>query len=324
MARKRAREADRAWKAARKLAAVEAAGLEVVAFETHLEELTSVHRECVDPVDWSALAERPAPPRPAAPGPIDRARSTKAKAALRTFKPTFLERLFGTTSRKLQLELRVSKALAAEAADDAAARERHVKEVEAWEEAMTDWRSTCDLARQVEAHDVESYAEAVRATDCLAELAATLGVEELSVAMTADRAELTLMVDEDTLVPSEQKTLSARGTVATKKLPAARRMEIYQDYVCGAALRAGREIMAVTPLEAVLVHAEAHLLDTSTGRTVPRVIVSVLCTREVFDQLNWELVDASDLVGRLQHRMKLTRGKGFVPVERLGSTAQRA
>lgn len=80
---------------------------------------------------------------------------------------------------------------------------------------------------------------------------------------------------------------------------------------------------ALSPLDAVLVHVEAPLLDTASGHKVPRTILSVLCTREELEKVNWDLVDASDLVERLEHRMKLTRGKGFVPVEPLGGIAQR-
>lgn len=188
---------------------------------------------------------------------------------------------------------------------------------------MEDWKESRELALQVLKGDADAYEEAIRSTECLAELAATLGTGDMKLRLTSDLAQLTLTADEATVVPSEQKTLSARGAVSTKKLPAARRMEIYQDYVCGAALRAAREVMAVTPLDAVLVHVEAPTLDTSTGHRVPRVILSVLCTRAELQGINWDLVDASDLVGRLEHRMKLTRGKGFVPVEPLGGVAQR-
>ncbi|MCW8138203.1 MAG: hypothetical protein KIT58_04790 [Planctomycetota bacterium] len=323
-ARKRAREAETAGAAAQKAALAEAARLEVEASEAHLDELTSVHRECVEPVNWRALAAQPAPSKPSGPAPVDPRRSEAAKKALRSYRPGFFERMLGLTSRKVQLELRVAKALAAEAAEEAEARERHLLEVRAWEEAMEDWRDARELAEQVLKGDVDAYGEAIRSTECLAELAATLGTDELRVDITSERAELTLTADESTLVPLEQKTLSARGAVSSKKLPAARRTEIYQDYVCGAALRAAREVMAVTPLEAVLVHVEAPMLDTSSGNMKLRTILSVLCTRRELDPVNWDLVDASDLVETLEHRMKLTRGKGFVPVEPLGSVAQQA
>jgi hypothetical protein len=211
----------------------------------------------------------------------------------------------------------------ARATEEAEARERHLAAVKAWEEAMEDWRESRELALLVLKGDLAAYGDAIRATGCLSELAETLGTNGFKLKMTSERAEVTLAIDEATVVPSDQKTLTSRGAVSSKKLPAARRMEIYQDYVCGAALRAAREILAVTPLGAVLVHGETPVLDSSSGHMVPRAILSVLCTRAELDRVNWERVDASDLVEQLEHRMKVTRGKGFVPVEPIGTVAWR-
>ncbi len=91
-ARKRAREAEKAWAAAQKAAHAEAARLEVAASEAHLEELTSIHREALDPVSWRALAERAAPRKPTGPLAVDRRRSEAAKARLSGYRPTFFER----------------------------------------------------------------------------------------------------------------------------------------------------------------------------------------------------------------------------------------
>jgi hypothetical protein len=318
---RRAKAAEKAWKAAQKVAAVEAARLEVEAFDTQLEALTSLHRECTDPVDWAALARRPAPAAPKTPPPVDRRRSERARLDLSSYRPSFFARIFGLTGQRIELERRLDRALEAEATAERTAREEHAQALKAWNTATETWKSTRELAEEVLAGGDEAYGEAIQATGCLAELAESLGLDELRVEVDGDRAELTLSADEDTLVPAEQKTLTARGAVSSKKLPAARRTEIYQDYVCGAALRAGREILAVTPLDSVLVHVETILLDTSTGRRVPRPILSVSCSRAAFRGVNWDKVDASDLVETLVHRMKLTRGKGFKPVEKLGRTA---
>jgi hypothetical protein len=319
-ARKRARESEKAWKAAQKIAAAEAARLEVEAFDAHMDELTSIHRECVDAVDWAQVAAVAPPPEPQMPE-LDRSRSKKAKAAVLAYKPNFFERIFGLTGRKLQLDIKLTKALASEKADEAAAREQHAADLNAWAEAKEAWAYTRDLAQRVLRGDVDARDEAIGATGCLQELEATLG-SDVEVAVQSERAEVTMTADEATVVPEEQKILSAKGAVSTKKLPAAKRMEVYQDYVCGAALRASREIMATIPLDTVLVHVKAKQLDSATGNQILRVILSVMCTRTALRAINWEKVDASDLVSSLTHRMKVTRGKGFVPVEPLGNMLQ--
>lgn len=320
-ARERARRAQKAWKEAQKQAAKEAAQLEVEAFEALIEELTSIHRECIDDVDWPRLAKE-APPTQPTPETPDRKRSTRLRAELAAFKPGFFERLFGLTSRRLSIEAQLRRAIEAEKAEERRVEEENEAATQAWQEAMAAWEYSRDLARRVLEGNQEAFAEAVRSTECLEELMATLGQSKLQVTFDEDRAELTIQVDEKSVVPEQQKSLTAANKVSSKNMPVARRMEIYQDYVCGAALRAGREIMAVTPVEAVLVHVQANVLITATGREELRDILSVICTREAFARINWDKVDASDLVESLTHRMKVTRGKGFVPIERLGNTVE--
>ena len=303
------------------MAAAEAARLEVEAFESLLDELTSIHREAMDSVDWSAVAREPAPPAPK-PQELNRNRSARAKGALASFKPGFFERLFGLNSRRLNLEAQLRRALAAEKEEEQLLQEENARAAQAWEEAKEAWSYSRELAGRVLQGGEEAFGEAVQSTECLAELMDTLGQARLRVKFEEDRGELTLHVDEKTVVPAEQKTLTATNKVSTRAMPAGRRMEIYQDYVCGAALRAGREVLAVTPVEAVLVHVQANLLNTATGQQEPRDILSVICTRAAFARVNWDRVDASDLVESLTHRMKLTRGKGFVPIERLGNTVE--
>lgn len=303
------------------MAAVEAARLEVEAFESLLDELTSIHREAMEPVDWAAVSREPPPPGPTK-QELNRNRSARARAALSSFKPGFFERLFGLTHRRLNLESQLRRALSAEREEEQLLEEEHARASKAWEEAKEAWSYGRELAARVLSGEEEAFGEAVQSTECLAELMETLSQSRLTVSFHEDRAELSLHVDEKTVVPEQQKTLTASNKVSTRAMPVGRRMEIYQDYVCGAALRAAREVMAVTPVEAVLVHVQANVLDSSTGREEPRDILSVICTRAAFEPINWDRVDASDLVESLTHRMKLTRGKGFVPVERLGNTVE--
>lgn len=319
-ARARARAATKAWNEAQKVAAKEAARLEVEAFEAQIDELTSLHRECVEPVDWAAEVKRPLPPKPIVPE-VRRTKSERAKEALDNYRPGFFERLVGSTSGRQELERRLSHELSVEAAEQRAAAEQHAADMKAWQEAVEYQEYMRDLGKAVLAGDQEAVAAAIDATGCLSELASTLKIPEFAVSVSNDRAELSLTAD-DTAVPVEQKALTARDKLSVKKLPAGRRVEIYQEYVCGAALRAGREILAVTPLETVLVHVRSKQLDTATGHHVERVILSVICTRPALSGLAWENVVASDLVERLIHRMKVTRGKGFQPVDPLGNTVQ--
>src|SRR5258708_3793847 len=95
--RRRFATAQKAWKEAQKAQTAEAGRLEVETFEAHIDELSSLHRECVEPIDWAALVKQPPPKKPEAPGEVERTRSSRAKLNLARFQPTLLERLFGST-----------------------------------------------------------------------------------------------------------------------------------------------------------------------------------------------------------------------------------
>ena len=49
-------------------------------------------------------------------------------------------------------------------------------------------------------------------------------------------------------------------------MPKGEFFELYQDYVCGVVLRIANEVLAILPVESVVVTACDDLLDASTGQ----------------------------------------------------------
>jgi hypothetical protein len=203
-------------------------------------------------------------------------------------------------------------------AQGAAAQFAHADAVREWEEATARWQDRRELAERIVARDVEAYGEVIKSLDSLEELGSLVPSQDIRIGARPERITVSLCVMEDDVVPKEAKSLTARGAVSTKKMPAARRLEIYEDYVCGTALRVAREMLAAVPVDDVLVHVDTKILNTSTGIMEQKTILSVLCPRETIEAIRWSHADASDVVEKLLHRMKrLGRGKGFAPVERL-------
>ena len=90
------------------------------------------------------------------------------------------------------------------------------------------------------------------------------------------------------------------------------------DFVCGVALRAGRELFAFLPVQTVLVNIQANLLNTRTGHQGLETILSVAMSRTVFSQLNFNRLDPSDAMENFPHRMDFKKTAGFAPVEPFG------
>lgn len=316
-AARRAREAERHWKTQQKAAEAEAAFYEVEAYEAYVETLTSIHRESSDPIDWEAIRARPAPVEPAEPMPVDTSRSAAARAALEGFEPGFFERLFGLKGRRTRLENTLDEELAAEEQRRTQSASVHHAAVEEWKVARQQWSDLRELADRILGGNVEAYGDVIRAAGCFDELGGVIGNQSMAIDFIDGKAEVKVTVLEDNVVPAEHKSLTKSGKVSRKKLPATQKLDLYQDYVCGAALRIARELLAVTRVSGVLVHVSGTLLNSSTGHFEQAPILSVYCPREKMEQVGWEQVDASDLIECLVHAMRVRRGKGFVAIQPL-------
>ena len=77
-------------------------------------------------------------------------------------------------------------------------------------------------------------------------------------------------------------------------MPKTKFYELYQDHVCSCVLRVGRELVALLPVEMVLVTAMGRLLNKKTGHIEEQPILSVLMPRKTLDSLNFDLIDPSD------------------------------
>ena len=187
--------------------------------------------------------------------------------------------------------------------------------VEEWRDALSAYEEAAGIAAKIKDGDVSGVVDAIQATLCLNELLALVGDDYTTVRINTRRVELDIDVQPDKVVPQDDIVATSRG-LSRKPMPKYRRAEILADFVCGAALRGAREIMAVTPTPAVLVHV-ATIGTDAKGHEEKRTILSVVCRRDELHGVNWATVDASTLVATLTHRMKLDRRSGFQSVDRL-------
>jgi hypothetical protein len=145
----------------------------------------------------------------------------------------------------------------------------------------------------------------------LQELGSTLRV----AATAAYCVEAWLVAHTADVVPTEQPSLTATGKLSRKKLSPTRYWAIYQDHVASAAFRVAREVFALLPVPLALVHVAIQVLDTSTGHTETRPILSVAFDREAFAKLDLDRIDPSDALAGFEHNMDFHATTGFAPIE---------
>lgn len=286
------------------------AKLQADAFAARVEVLRSVHGDCSTPVHWPSLVASGPPPAPV----MDGRGVHAAMAALQAYQPSFFDASFGGAAQhRAQLEAHVRAA-------EQHAHAQYAHAHAAWQHAcaLLQWQQR--VGQGVLRGDLDAYRTVVEYWDVfdeLEDLGSTVELQHLA----ATEAEVDLYVNSDEVIPTESLSLLASGKLSTKAMPNGQRNALYQDYVCGSALRIARELFAVLPLQRVLVHAVAEMLDTATGHVEPQPVLSVLFVRATFDRLNFVALDASDAMKLFVHKMKFSKSNGFAPVEPLDRSA---
>ena len=269
-AQKRLRELERQTKEQEKLSALEQARLEVETFESGLEVLLTIHKEQGQSWDWFEVATSlpPYPPR--------KLPRLEVKARM-SVPQSSIEAACAQDERGFQEELKV-----------------HAAET-------IEWMQLKNLARQILDGEEKAYTNALVELSGLTELS-DLGSSIHFTVHNQKLIECRLKVNGQQAVPAELKTLTTTGKLSVKTIPKARFHEIYQDYVCSCMLRVAREVFAILPVKDVLVTAFIDAVDSRTGQTVERPVLSVAIRREEIEKLDFERLDPSDAVERFLHR----------------------
>jgi tellurite resistance protein len=189
-------------------------------------------------------------------------------------------------------------------------------------EAERTWKENHALAEAVLAGERDAYAHVLRELSPFQEIS-SLGSRLDFHLHPPKLIEVGVKVNGEQAIPSRITSLTASGKVSVKAMPKARFHEIYQDHVCGCVLRIGREVLALLPVDTVLVTATADVADSRTGQTTEQPILSVAMPRGVMQTLNFTdsrrgaPLDPSDAMDNFLHRgdFRASRRSGaFVPI----------
>lgn len=130
-------------------------------------------------------------------------------------------------------------------------------------------------------------------------------------------AVVALTAHERTVIPEHQESLTTRGKLSSKKMPKGLGNEIYQDYLCGAALRACRELFAALPLEWIVATVHTDMLDLRTGHVGAAPVLSLVAPRRTVEGLRYEGLDPSEAMANFTCRMTFKKGTGMARIEPL-------
>ncbi|MBK9989830.1 MAG: hypothetical protein IPP19_03590 [Verrucomicrobia bacterium] len=305
-AERRQKQHARALKLQAKADELERAAAEVEEFEERVQQLTSIHQSVGESIDWAELREKS---EPAAPQKLDRWEKA-AIAARDNFKPSLFQRLFGSEQKvRSKLDQKISTGKDRDEVSFQGALKLYQQQLEQWQESTK-------LAAGVLDRVTAAYKQALDELEPLSEIQEIGCVCDLSFP-DGYTGEVNLSIEGEKVVPRESKSLTRTGKLSVKPLPQAKFYELYQDYVCGCALRTGRELFSFLPLTRVIVNIKAALLDSATGHLREQTILSVGMPRATLEGMNFAAADPSDAMALFPHRMGFKRSQGFSPVKPL-------
>jgi hypothetical protein len=272
--------------------------LAVEEYNNLIEIIKGLHKECDDHVDWAHINSLEPPFNPPEVGP----NKAQAIAEYNAFTPNLKEKLFKSMGEKRKKSL------------EAAIAEAELKDAEAYEE----WQKLKALSERILQGDIDAYFEVIDEMAPLDDLL-EFGSDFEFGANDPTALEVEFKVKSEAVVPRQVLTLTKTGKLSKKDMTKTQYYELVQDYVCSCSIRIARDIMALLPVEKVVVHAVDNILDTATGFSEDKTILSVVFERSRLEPLNFELIDPSDALQNFQHNMKYAKTSGFKPVERISA-----
>jgi hypothetical protein len=305
-AKRRQRELEQQSKELERMEELERARFEIEAYENYLDVLMSIHKECGPIWDWNQVTILSPPTMPER----KNVHALKAKKAFDTFKPSISDKLLHRVdSKRESLRKAIDKGIQKD-------KEEYRAAVKDYEISLSEWREQKDLGVRILAGDSNAYIRAIEVVDPFSELS-DLGSRIQFSCDDPKLIEATLFPHGEDVIPKETKSMLKSGRLSVKNMPKTRFYELYQDYVCGCALRVARELFALLPIEMSIITAVSPLLNTNTGHIENQPILSVAIPRKTLGALNFEYLDPSDSLRNFVHNMKFQKTKGFTAVERI-------
>jgi len=296
------RAAERARKQELKEQIADEAAAAVADWEDHLQQLTSLHTDLGDAMDWTAIAASPRPVEPQA----ATEHADNAQRELAAFKPGMFDFLAGGSEKKRsRLAGVVTSAPDRDRADHDDAKSAHAADV-------AEWENDTDMARRL----ADGDAEAIR--DVIVEMQ-TLTKEDLigtsvSFGINDGVVHAKPEVHSEDIVPRFRRKQLASGRLSETNMPAGQFNELYQDYVASVALRVAGDLFHILPHDEVYVTCLSEMLNPQTGHKEMTPVLSVQFVRETFKGLRLDTIDPSDSMRNFNHAMNFKKTKGLAPV----------
>tara|TARA_R110002096_G_scaffold37468_2_gene104028 strand:+ start:5253 stop:6242 length:990 start_codon:yes stop_codon:yes gene_type:complete len=296
---RKARESAKRFKEQQKLQEIQDASQAVADWKNYVDTIQSLHKNCTESIDWNQIKNTAKPNEP-----IQVSNNKiKAKNKLDNFKPSFFDKLFGSTQKKIN---QLTKLL--EQAKEKDSKENDLKYKEYLDE-LTNWKELQAICIGLQKKQPESYNDALQYFNPFSDIN-ELGTQ-INFGFDKNHMDIDFHVNSLEVIPDYELKQTTTGKLSKKDMPKSKFNELYQDHICSAAMRIAREVFAYLPIEYARINAMAKIVNSSTGHLEEQPILSVIFPPETIESLNLEAIDPSDSMRNFVHNMTFSKTKGF-------------
>lgn len=302
---RQAREAAKRFKEQQKLQEIEDARQAVIDWENYVNMIQSAHKNCTDSIDWNQIKSTPKPDQPI----LENTNENLAKDKLETFKPTFFNKLFGSTEKKIsKLKEQVEKAKIIDQNEYDTALKEYLDELNNWEELQR-------IANGVHDKNPDAYKDALEYFNPFSDIG-ELGTQ-IKFSFEDNLIDIDLKVNNEEVVPNYELKQTSTGKLSKKNMTKGKYNELYQDHICSSTIRVAREVFAYLPIDKARINAISNMLNSTTGHLEDQPILSIIFVPETIGKLNLETIDPSDSMQNFIHNMKFNKTNGFSAVSKI-------
>ena len=301
---RKARESAKRFKEQQKLEEIENAQQAVTDWKDYVHTIQSLHKNCTEQIDWKEIenTEKPIEPN------LDSENAALAKNKLDNFKPSFFDKLFGSTQKKID---RLNDFLEQSKIKDKKVYDLKYKE---YLDELNNWQELQEINTGIKKNQTDFYKKALEYFNPFSDIG-ELGTQ-ISFNFEDNHIDIDLHVNSLDVIPDYELKQTSTGKLSKKNMPKTRFNELYQDHICSASMRIAREVFAYIPIDYARINAVAKIINTKTGHLEDQPILSVIFMPKSIDNLNLETIDPSDSMQNFVHNMNFSKTKGFSVIEK--------
>lgn len=268
--------------------------LNVDTYNKLLKLIVTVHKRGQEIIEWQKINSTEPPYDFSNVGPNEQ----NAIKKYEEFKETFLERIIKSLGKKKRIHLfnMIQEA----------------KKID--KEIYSQWENLNMLSKKVIEGDIDAYFQVIDEMNSFNELL-SYGSEFEVGTNDGSAIEVEFRVKSSNVIPISGPYKN--GKPCGERMSKRKYYDLVQDYACSGAIRISRDIMALIPVEKVIVHAVDTIKDDEANENYDITILSVVFDKETFETLKFDTIDPSLSLRNFLCNMKQQKTTGLEPVSRI-------